>query len=473
MVAMRWSVQGIGLVSTVILVRLLSPEDFGLVAMSSLVVSFLTVFTSFGVDMALIQRADVDDAYFNTAWTIRFLQTALVALLVYLLAVPAAAYFDEPRVVSLMQFLSLGLLVGGLENIGIVNFRKELDFGKEFLFMVSTKLISFFITIALALWLRNYWALIWGMVAYRLVSVLLSYGLHPYRPTISLSKFSDLWDFSQWMILRNIGMYIRKQIDTLLISRYFGAGELGLYTVSKEVAELPTTELIWPMARALFPGYAKMSHDPRYLGLAYLKVLNAMCLLCIPAGVGLALVAEPLVLVVFGDEWLPIAPILSTLAIYAVLLTIGSSVQAPLMALGKIKLVTLVIWGQLIVAIPAIAIAVSLGNLEQVALAQVGVSLLTLPLFFSAITGTRIIGWVEILSAIWRPIVSGLIMASCILALTDFMQALPVAELMTKVGVGAISFVVTEVILWIASGRPDGGESALLSWVNHKLFVRD
>jgi O-antigen/teichoic acid export membrane protein len=341
--------------------------------------------------MALIQRTDVERSHYDTAWTVYFLQNALVAIGLFSLSGLAAEYFQEPRVVPMMQVLSVGILFSGLQNIGVVNFRKNLQFSKEFTFMVTTKLGSFVVTIGLAVWLRNYWALIWGVVSLRVISVIMSYAMHPYRPRVSLSRFSELWSFSQWMLVRNIGMYLRTQIDTLLVARFFSTDRVGYYSVSKEIAELPTTEIIWPMARALYPGYAKLSENSSNLGSAYLKVLNSISMICIPSGFGLALVAEPLVALVFGDRWMPIVPVLTWLAIYGIILTLSSSVQSPLIALGQMRRVAAITWAQLLVAVPAILFVVRLDNLEWIALTQVLTALLIMPIFFASIITTGVV----------------------------------------------------------------------------------
>lgn len=471
MVGMRWAIRGLGIVSTIILVRLLAPADFGLIAISSLTISFLSVLTSFGVDMALIQRTNSGVAHYNTAWTIRILQTTVVAVGVFLLSSFAARYFHDPRIASLMQLMSLGILVGGFENIGVVDFRKNLEFHKEFAFMVLTKFASFFITIGLAIWLRNYWALAWGTISLRLVSVILSYRMHPFRPRLSLSKFDELWSFSQWMLARNIGMYLRKEIDTFLVARTFGTDDVGLYSVPKEISELPTTEVIWPMARALFPGYAMMSNDKTRLGMAYAKVLSTISLISLPAGIGLALVAEPLVTVMLGERWIPISPILAWLSMYGIILTISASVQAPLIALGQMRRVTLLVWMQLLLTLPVLVIIARQNQLELIAQAQFGTSLILMPIFFAALTSLGVVRWLDVAHAIWRPLVASSIMAMCVTLIPSQWFHISAFELLVKTAVGATIFIVADLGLWIKSKRPDGGEYAVVEFLAARASI--
>ena len=117
MVAMRWSIRGIGLISTIILARLLTPVDFGIVAMAMLVVSLLEILSSFGVDLALIRKENVERKHYDTAWTFKILQGLVVALFIIVIAPYMAAYFNEDRVTHIAQLLALAVFVSGFENI--------------------------------------------------------------------------------------------------------------------------------------------------------------------------------------------------------------------------------------------------------------------------------------------------------------------------------------------------------------------
>jgi len=164
MVAMRWTVQGIGLISTMILARLLTPADFGIVAMGMLVVGLLEIFSSLGVDLALIRNQAAEPGHYNTAWTFRVFQCTFITVLLLIFAPFAADYFGDPRVTIVIQILSLSVFFDGFENIGVVAFRKDLDFSKEFRFGVYKKLLGFVITVPLAFTLKSYWALVAGVV---------------------------------------------------------------------------------------------------------------------------------------------------------------------------------------------------------------------------------------------------------------------------------------------------------------------
>lgn len=469
MVAMRWVMGGVGLVSMAILARLLEPKDFGLIAMSMLFIGLLNILTSFGADTALIQRRDPTREHFDAAWTVRLLQTIGVAICVVIIAPFVADYFDEPRVTGLITFLALSIGIAGLENIGIVAFRKELKFHKEFWFQIAGKFGQVTITLILAVWWRNYWALAWGIVLGALVTVVLSYFLHPYRPRLSFAKIGEIWAFSQWMLLRNIGMYARRKIGAFAVGRLFSAPDMGVYSVSGELAALPTTELVWPAARALFPGYAKLAHDPKRLAHAYLNVLSAVAMLVLPAGTGLALVAEPVVLLVLGEKWVAAVEVMRWLALYSMVFTLSSGVQLVLMALGRMKRLVFIVWAQLLLAIPLIVAAAIYGDVVTIAQAQLVVAILLLPVPFYAITSLSLIAWSDILKAVWRPALASMFMAVIVSLIDSVGIDTRLVQLLVKVLCGILSFASLDYLLWRAVGQPNGAERALLELVSHGL----
>lgn len=469
MVSMRWVIRSIGLVSTVILARLLAPEDFGLIAMSMLFIAFVDILTSFGVDMALIQRQDASDDHYNSAWTLKILQTSFVTLAVFFIAPFSAEYFNEPRVVDLMYVLAFTIFLSGFENIGVVAFRKDLEFSKEFKYRVIAKLGTFVVTMGLAFTLKSYWALAFGMVFGKLLLVVLSYWLHSYRPRICFKKMKDIWSFSQWMLLRNIGMYVRKKTDAFLVGHFFTATQMGHYTVGKEMAEMPTTELVWPMARALFPGYAKIAHNPERLGKAYLNVLNTVAVIALPLGVGVALVADPLIRIILGNQWLDIIPIIPWLAGYSVALTLSSSVQSILMAINRMKLLVVLVWTQAIIAVPAIYWAASQQELVYIGYAQFATSILVMPLFFQCLIHLSLIKWSDVVVALWRPLLAATLMGFSIYGFDSLLQTNLYLDLVLNIILGSLVFTTVLTVLWILSGRPDGGESVILHGAAKKI----
>jgi lipopolysaccharide exporter len=315
MIGLRLADRTIGLVSVLFLARLLVPADFGLVAMGTVILGALEAMSAFGFEMALIKRQAKDRARWDSAWTLNVMIGAFNATVIAALAPLAALFYGEPRVTSVMLVLAASALVSGLRNIGMVEFEQELRFGRIVMLSLTRRTVSFVVTLTLAWWYGSYWALLVGMVTGHVVDLLLSYAFSPYRPRFSLVAWRDLFSFSKWLLLNNVLFYTSQRGGDAVVGNQAGASALGTYTVSLELANLPTSELVWPVMRAVFPGYAMMSSNVQRLAQGFLKVFALVLMFALPAAAGIALLAEPLVAVLLGPRWSDATPIIQVLAI--------------------------------------------------------------------------------------------------------------------------------------------------------------
>ena len=195
----RWSARLIGLATTVVLARLLLPEDFGILATSVIVITFFTMMIDLGTDNYLVRHQAPDREDYDTGWTLRLIVISIASASVFLAAQPGADFFDDQRLVDILRLLAVAGLLGGFTNIGLTMYRRDLQF-----IGITQRLTSSAVTIVLAYWLRNYWALVIGEIVFMLVGLVLSYALHPYRPRFTLSRFHLQWDFSKWIVVRNL-----------------------------------------------------------------------------------------------------------------------------------------------------------------------------------------------------------------------------------------------------------------------------
>lgn len=182
MIALRFAVRGIGLVSTAVLARLLAPEDFGLVALAMMVVALLEVLGEFNFEVALLRDQHAKRSHYDTAWTLTLLRGILVAGLLLLLAQPAAIFFGDSRLATVLSVLSIAAVIHGFANIGTVEFRRELHFHREFIYSLTIKMGTVVGTLLAAVWIRNYWALVIGIICGCVVRVGLSFAMSRYRP---------------------------------------------------------------------------------------------------------------------------------------------------------------------------------------------------------------------------------------------------------------------------------------------------
>lgn len=464
-VVMRWTDRLIGIVSTLILARLLMPSDFGIVAMASLVVALVDTLLDLGVGSALVQNSKADRDDFDTAWTLRLGQALLAAFLIALLGAPVAAeYFDDARVESVLRLMALTVALGGLENIGIVSFQKKMEFGRDFRFFFLRRLAAFVITIALAIWLRTYWAMVIGALGGRLVGVWLSYALHDYRPRFSLSRIKQLWSFSQWILVRNLGAYGTQQLDKILVGRRTDAASLGAYSLADDIAAMPTGELLAPLGRVLFPAFVQAAHDPAELRRTYCLALGVQAIVALPAGVGLAMVADTAVPLLLGAQWQSAIPLVQTLALLNVATAMQHSSGYLLLTLGKVRLQAIFSWVQLGMLASLTLLAFPQAGAEGIANIRLAVSLVAMVAFLSMVVSTVPgLKWKHILTNVWRPAFATIGMAMVLLYLTMPANIAPAIRLGAEILIGGMVYFLLLLLAWSVQKKPIGAEKYLLT----------
>lgn len=475
MVLFKLIERSIGLISTLILARLLLPQDFGTIAMAMTFIAMAELLTAFGFDIALIQNRDATVEHYNTAWTGNLLLGLSIAVVMLVAAVPIAHFYRKPELVWVIVCLSFGPLISGAENIGVVAFRKELTFRREFVFQLSRKLIGFCVVVPLAFWLRNYWALVAGTLAAKLGSTALSYAMHSFRPRLSLSQFRQLFKFSRWLLFHNVVGFVREHASDFFIGRMFGATALGTYTISYEFANLPTTELGAPINRALLPGFAKMDSQQEVAS-AYANAMGLLSWLAIPVAAGLFAVSPFFVPVVLGAKWLEAVPLMRALALNGVLLMLHSSMCAVMIARGHPGRVAAANVIYLVVLLSMISIFSLRFGIEGVALAALLGGTVATPAYLWQIRRSIGIGPLVFVRAVARPVLASTGMIALITwVLPDYAATMSMAQLVgwlfTGIGVGALGYLALAALLWLAAGRPDGVERLLLGKLRGRLSV--
>lgn len=465
MSSLRLLVRGLGVVSTIILARLLVPADFGLVAMATSVVAFLELATAFSFDVPLIQKQSTSRQHFDTAWTLNIAFYISITILLLLLAKPAAAFYQDQRLSPLLYFLAVGFLVRAFANIGVVEFRKKLEFRKEFVLLISQKTVSLLVTIPLAYYLRSYWALVIGIVTGNILGVLLTYVLHPFRPRLSLSEAREMMGFSRWLIINNGFEFLRVRLADFIIGRLSGPAALGLFSISYEISTLATTEVVAPINRAVFPGYAIMAGDVAVLRQSYLNVLAIVAILALPASFGISAIASPLVLVFFGAAWAGAGPIVALLAIFGGLSSLQTNISYIFNARGKPQLNTLLGFINVSVLLSiCIPLALRYGPVG-VATGYVVAYALLAPLNFGFVCKEISARWTSVVAVLWRPALASLIMFIALRYIDDRLLAGRDADAFTALLVlipsGVAIYAIAMTLLWVCVGMPVGMERYL------------
>lgn len=469
-VMMRWTDRLIGFVSTLILARLLVPDDFGIIAMASTFIELVNVFLDLGVHISLIQNKDPSQDHYDTAWTLRLIQTSLATLIIFLTAPLAALYFKDPRVAPVLRVLSFSFIFGGLENIGVVTFQKEMKFGLDFRFVFLKRICGFTATMVAAFVLRSYWALVIGTISGRVSGVALSYFSHSMRPSFSFVKFREIFSVSQWVMVRSVSGFLENSLHKLVVGRRESSAIMGAYALADEISAMPSTELLAPLNRVLFPAFVRVKGDLDELKRIFLLSQGLQILLCLPACVGLGLLANEVVRIMLGDKWLIAISFIQILAFVHMFSAVTSSSEYVLMTLGRIRILAIFSWIQVsLFALGAFALIPNGGAITiawmRLIVAVGGV--VFIPWFIiRALPGLRV--W-DMFKNLIRPLIAVSAMALCLRGLgpLDIMPIVFIA--LIKIVAGAISYTVVVLMLWQLAGRPYGAETYLLEKFGLKL----
>lgn len=471
MVLARICDKSIGLVGMIILARLLAPQDFGLVAMAAAVVALVELVRSFGFDVALIQNQDATREHYDTAWTFNIILGVAIALGLLLVAHPAAVFFDEPRLEAVIQWLAVPAFVTGFDNVGTVLFRKELELHKEFKYLLLKRIAMFAITVPLAFVFRSYWALVAGTVAGKTIGVGLSYLLHPYRPSLCLAARRQLFGFGKWLIIGSTVNFFSQKSADFAIGKFAGAHALGVFGISYDLSTMISSQLTAPINRAVFPGYAKKSHDLALLRNSYLDVMGVMASLATPAAFGLAAVAPLAVPLVLGEQWMEAVPVVATLAFYGLLSSLKANGHYVYMALGRPKIATYLGITQLVVLLPMAIYGAWHSGATGAASGYLYAQILFTPVSLTVLFRALDMGLVQWLNVIYRPLIAALVMYFLVRAVhlqfgSEVTSSVDLAiALGACIVTGVVAYPLVMFALWQIAGRPQGAEKKILGYL--------
>ncbi len=467
----------LGLVSTLVLARLLIPADFGLVAMGTSLLAILNAATEFGFTQALLQRPADDHQAYDTAWSLSILTGASVAILLLAFTPAAVGFYGDDRVGVVLATLALISLVAGLRNTWVIAFERELSFRPLFTINVAKKVCMVVVTIACAVWLSDYRALLIGMVTGASIDVLLSFTLRRERPRWRLAGASRLFDYSKWWLLHQSTQTVGRRGQDVVIGRRLGAEDLGTYSVAHELASLPTSELSGPIMRAVFPGYMQLRSQPEQLSAGFLRVWAAVAAVSIPAAAGIFYLSDAIIFVVLGSKWAAAAPLLGVLSIVGGIAGLTNCYWPLLLACRGPKTLFQVTAAHYLIEFPLFAVLLWGWGLQTAIWGLLAASLL-----FAAWCGVLVVrrlagvSGVGALRALMRPALATAVMCGTLALLDDgwWLQGSSAANavrLLLTCGAGALVYGASLMALWYAAGRPSGLEGDLLRYVRRKFGI--
>ena len=466
-VSMRWGMKFIGLASSAILARLLSPEDYGLVAIALVLIAGVQVFFDLGIELSLIRDAKATQADFNCAWTMRMLQANALGLVIILTADVASSFYQDPRLSWIFYVSAFSIMIKSFENIGVVEFQKKLDFYTDFKFRVLSKVVGTSCTLGLAFYLKNYMALVLGLLIQHAFSTLISYVFSDYRPKLTLSRWRKLWGFSKWILIKNFSGYLSSQGDYLITSKLAPMAEIGQFRWARELNSLVSSELMQPIARVATPGFAKIEHDSARLLHVYRRSLNIISSISAPLVLGVGAVAKEVVPLFLGggDKWAPVIPVLELLCFAAFFSCFYRMSNTYFVVVGKVKYTAYIDVVRSVVSVALVYPAYVYGGFIGVAFTSIVITFLVMVAYHFLLCFLTDITASDIVKDVGRSALASLIMYTVLGGLESQLLIGLLPMLLMKVSVGALVYTSSLYLLWFASGMPDSLESELVTTI--------
>lgn len=471
----RIAVRLIAVVSTLILARLLVPDDFGVVVLAASLIAIAEILTVTGVGMAVVRRPSVDRAVYDSAWTINLLRCLLLGALLALTAEWQAAFLGDPRIGPIVLVVAATIALDGFATIGFHRLQRELRFERIFHYEIAMKLCAFAITMALAFWLRNYWCLVLGNLIMRFVMLPVGYWLAPHRPRLCFTHFRELLHFSKWMFASNACGAFESQAANIAIGRIAGLPALGFWQLSWQIAAVPVTELAVPIRAPVYAGYARVQHDREELRRHFLYGFGLVAAALTPLSVGIALVAPEIERIALGTGFAGAAPLIALAAFYAFIDALGHFTFNLFLVLERQARMVAVHALMVALRVPGVVLGAWLDGAVGAGIALVVTAVIGALAWHHQLA--RLLGHRlrAVAGQLWRSFAAAAAMAAVVLALRAGLEphggslGLAFLNLAILAGAGAATHLGVQALLWRLAGLPYGAERMLLDIAGRAL----
>ena len=405
-------------VTIIILARLLSPSDFGLIGMVMVVIGFVGLFKDLGTSAAVIQRKGVSEELLSSIFWVNVAFGVLAMVVLFVLSPLAASLYHEPRLTPLLGVLSLTVFISGLSVLQQAILERDLAFHTLAKVEISAIACGSVVAVGLAMLGAGVWSLVYQSLTVTLVTTVLLWVSSAWRPKMIFcwTEVKLVSSYSLNLTGFNIFNYFARNADYLLIGRFLGAQDLGYYTLAYRIMLYPLQSISAVIGRVMFPVYSQIQDDDVMFRRVYLNVAGGIALITFPMMLGLMALSGPFVLTAFGSQWRPVVLLLMIFAPVGLAQSIGTTVGAIYQAKGRTD--WMFRWGVAagILVIIAFVIGLQWGIVGVAAAYAIITVILSYPSF--AIPFRLInVRFSELGAVLWRPFLSSLLMLGLLLVL--------------------------------------------------------
>lgn len=458
----------LGLGSTIVLARLLLPEHFGIVMIATSVMAALELMGAFSFETVLIQLQDATREHYDTVWTIGIIFNGIYAILLSIGAWPLAIFYNDERLAVAFFVIAITRFIGGFGNIGVIDFRKNLEFANDFYFGIAKKITTVLATALAAYFLRDHRALLLGIFIGTIYGLIISYTRHSFRPRFSLKCRQDIFKSASWLFLHNIMYFLNTRSADFIIAKLTGTTGLAIFNIANEVGAIPVTEIAAPVNRAAMPAYAKVQNNPVELLRIYKSTLAAMALVLLPSAVMIACIAKIFVPTILGDSWNQVIDLIPILAMAALPTALVNNNGVVLLSMGDSRLNALLSGLRAAILLILLLILAMIYGPIGAAYAMLITSLVFYPISHFALTMKIDLKFRDCLQTCLRPIAASLPMGIAVFILSK--QLTPsLLNLLAALACGALIYLTVIIALWLLSGRPESHEKTVILFFMNKF----
>lgn len=296
---------GITFVVGIILARLLSPDEYGLIGILTIFISIFNAIVDSGFSNALIRKQDANDVDYSTAFITNMVLSLLMALALYLCAEPIANFFGREELAPMTRVLSSVIVINAVSLVPKAKLSKDLDFKTQTKVTIIATLLSGSIGIGMAYAGFGVWSLVWQQISMQLATSLLLWLFVRWIPAIRFSKksFNEMWSFGWKLLVSALLDTAWKEIYQVVIGKCYSPAALGLYTRANQFAALPSSNLTMVVQRVSFPALSSIQDDKVRLKSAYKRVICTTMLATFALMLGMAACAKSMIIFLIGEQW--------------------------------------------------------------------------------------------------------------------------------------------------------------------------
>ncbi|WP_262693931.1 lipopolysaccharide biosynthesis protein [Kordiimonas aquimaris] len=460
MIATRFVVRLLGLVSVTVLARLLTPEDFGLFGTAALILGFFLLLKETGFSEAVVKEKNLEKQDIDTLWTLRLILSVLIGIAVYFLSPLIANFLKDVRVIPLLQIMAIIPLIDALASPAAPMLLRELKFKTAFMLKSGNKVIQVTTVIIVAIILKSHWALVFGAILSSSSNVVITHFIRPYKPRLSLSRLSKHSNFAFWTYVRSLASYFSNTSDEYVIRSTASTAFFGIYHISRDLARVLIADIIGPVREAMLPALSRMKNDTKRHAAATANIFGAALIIATGLSFGIAMTADELVLVLLGNQWTEAGPFLTLLAIGTACQSIGEINQSSFATAGLQKKAAFFWVGRGCSYLIGCVLAGILYGPIAVAITYSSLSFLVL-IIETRYLLNKLDSNISIFTLGLRPIIAGLTMVGALYILPAFAEWPTLAVLALKVGIGSSVYGAMLLLLWKLNNFSDGPENIL------------